>query len=164
LRILEDAILIASRNGEPFRDVVVVLGDIDLSLTEHVFDVPVDSTTTHWWLIGHKGGNVVYSSTLNLNGIDMYDVEPYIGAELAWNIPNNLDGFVNETGFSFDWWAQTLVRQAQLGASYRVPCLSSWAGSPHRVKLNQQPVPSVARLSEPEFRRTTVVKRTQGTL
>lgn len=105
--ILEDAIFIASINGEPVRD-AVALGDIDLSLTEHVFDVPVDSATTHWWLIGHKGGNVVYSSTLNLNGIDMYDVEPYIGAELAWNIPNNLDGFVNGTGFSFDWWAQTI--------------------------------------------------------
>lgn len=107
--ILEDAIFIASINGEPVRD-AVALGDIDLSLTEHVFDVPVDSATTHWWLIGHKGGNVVYSSTLNLNGIDMYDVEPYDipGAELAWNIPNNLDGFVNGTGFSFDWWAQTI--------------------------------------------------------
>jgi len=44
----------------------------------------------------------------------------------------------------------SLVRQAQLGASYRVPCLSSWAGSPHRAKLNQQPVPSVARSAEPE--------------
>ena len=42
----------------------------------------------------------------------------------------------------------TLVRQAQLGASYRVPCLSSRAGSPHRAKSNQQPVPSVARSAE----------------
>ena len=40
------------------------------------------------------------------------------------------------------------MRQAQLGASYRVPCLSSWAGSPHRAKSNQQPVPSVARSAE----------------
>ena len=46
--------------------------------------------------------------------------------------------------------SSTLVRQAQLGASYRVPCLRSWAGSPHRAKLNQQPVPSVARSAEPE--------------
>ena len=43
---------------------------------------------------------------------------------------------------------KVLVRQAQLGASYRVPCLCNKAGSPHRVKLNQQPVPSVARLAE----------------
>jgi hypothetical protein len=41
-----------------------------------------------------------------------------------------------------------LVRQAQLGASYRVPCLCSWAGSPNRAKSNQQPVPSVARSAE----------------
>ena len=46
--------------------------------------------------------------------------------------------------------SETLVRQAQLGASYRVPCLCSWAGSPHRAKSNQQPVPSVARSAEPE--------------
>ena len=41
-----------------------------------------------------------------------------------------------------------LVRQAQLGASYRVPRLCSWVGSPHRAKPNQQPVPSVARSAE----------------
>lgn len=40
------------------------------------------------------------------------------------------------------------MRQAQLGASYRVPRLGSWVGSPHRAKLNQQPVPSVARSAE----------------
>lgn len=68
----------------------------------------------------------------------------------------------------FDWrrWLpQAFVRQAQLGASYRVPCLCSWAGSPYRAKPNQQPVPSVARSAE--FRateRTMIVKRTQGTL
>jgi len=43
----------------------------------------------------------------------------------------------------------SLVRQAQLGASYRVPCRK--VGSPNRVKPNQQPVPSVARLAEPIF-------------
>ena len=42
----------------------------------------------------------------------------------------------------------TLVRQAQLGASYRVTHLRSWVGSSHRAKLNQQPVPSVARSAE----------------
>jgi hypothetical protein len=41
-----------------------------------------------------------------------------------------------------------LVRQAQLGASYRVPRPGSWVGSPHRAKPNQQPVPSVARSAE----------------
>ena len=108
--ILEDAILIASENGEPVRD-VIALGDFDLSLTEHTFDVPVDPATTHWWLIGHEGGNVVYSSTLDLNGIDMYSVEPYDGSGLAWNIPSNLDGYVNGgvagVDYSWDWWSQT---------------------------------------------------------
>ena len=40
------------------------------------------------------------------------------------------------------------MRQAQLGASYKVLCLSSRAGSPYRAKPNQQPVPSVARSAE----------------
>ena len=76
----------------------------------NVFDVAVDPGTTHWWLIGHQGGNVVYSSMQDLNGIEMYTVQPYDipGAELEWNIPANLDGFVNGTGYSFDWWAQTI--------------------------------------------------------
>ena len=60
--------------------------------------------------------------------------------------------------------SEMLVRQAQLGASYRVPCQSVLVGSPNRAKLNQQLVPSVARLAEPDTWRTTVVKRTQGTL
>jgi len=55
--------------------------------------------------------------------------------------------------------SSSLVRQAQLGASYRVPCPCSWTGSPHRAKLNQQPVASVARLAESDTWRTTVVKR-----
>lgn len=41
-----------------------------------------------------------------------------------------------------------LVRQAKLGASYRVPC-KVLAGSPNRAKPSQQLVPSVARLAEP---------------
>jgi hypothetical protein len=36
--------------------------------------------------------------------------------------------------------SSTLVRQAQLGASYRVPYRE--VGSPNRAKLSQQPVPS----------------------
>ena len=106
---LEDAILIASIDGDPPR-ALAVLGDFDLSTTEHIVDVPVDGSTTHWWLIGHEGSNVVYSSTLDLLGVDMYSIEPYDipGAELAWNIPGNLEGLVNGTGYSLDWYAQTV--------------------------------------------------------
>ena len=43
---------------------------------------------------------------------------------------------------------QTLVRQAQLGASYRVTYSASRVRSPYRAKLNQQPVPSVALVAE----------------
>ena len=42
-----------------------------------------------------------------------------------------------------------LVRQAQPGISYRVPCRwFSSAGSLHRAKPDQQPVPSVAPVAE----------------
>ena len=43
--------------------------------------------------------------------------------------------------------SKTLVRQAQLGASYRVTCHTQvlcMTGSLYRVKPSQQPVPSVA--------------------
>ncbi len=107
--ILEDAILIASANGNPPRQ-AVKLGDLNLSsVTGRVFNVPVDASATHWWLIGHQGSHVVYSSNLNLTGIDLYDVEPYdMASPLTWNIPANLDGYVNGTGYSFDWWATTV--------------------------------------------------------
>lgn len=43
-----------------------------------------------------------------------------------------------------------LVRQAQLGASYRVS-YSFGVASPYRVKPNQQPVSSVAPVAEPVY-------------
>lgn len=111
--ILEDAILIGSVGGAAPRD-AVALGDIDLSVLDHVYDVPVDATATSWWLIGHQGADVVYSSLQDLGGVDLYSVEPYDvpGAELAWNIPANLDAFVNGGSYSFDWWAQTVANHS----------------------------------------------------
>jgi hypothetical protein len=41
--------------------------------------------------------------------VDLYAVEPYdVASPLDWNIPNNLDGYINGTGYSLDWWAQTV--------------------------------------------------------
>lgn len=106
--VLEDAILIVSDNGDVPRD-AFSLGDIDLSESIVTFAHTVDTNTyTHWWLIGSMGGDVVYSSVMPLTGVDMYTIEPYTGAELAWNIPNNLDAFVSGTTYSIDWWAQTV--------------------------------------------------------
>ena len=119
---LEDALLIMSVNGDVPRDVYIV-GDLDLSVTTHVFDKIVKSEYTHWWLIGSINGHVAYSSNTIANGIDLYSVEPYTGAELAWNIPNNLDAYANGDTYSFDWWAQTInnhsshVAADTLGAS-----------------------------------------------
>jgi len=106
---LEDAILIASVGGAPPRS-IAVLGDINLSVLNHIYDVPVPAEATVWWLIGHQGSEVVYSSNRDLNHINLYVIEPYDipGAELAWNIPANLDGYVNGTGYALDWWAQTV--------------------------------------------------------
>lgn len=104
---LEDAILIASVGGAAPRN-VIPLGDLNLSSTNFVYNVPVDAGETTWWLIGHEGSSVVYSSVRNLAGVDLYSTEPYTGASGVWNIPANLDGYVNSTAYSLDWWAQTV--------------------------------------------------------
>jgi len=107
--ILEDAILITSTGGAAPRE-LKVLGDIDLSADSVSFSFDLNSiTSTHWWLIGHRGGQVVYSSNVNLSGIDLYAVEPYdIATPLDWNIPVNLNEFANSGTYSMDWWAQTV--------------------------------------------------------
>lgn len=105
---LEDALLIASANGAPPRE-VYILGDIDLSDTLHTISQVVPTTLTHWWIIGSFSGNTAYTSNVSLTGVDMYTVEPYdISGANLWNIPSNLDGYVNGTTYSLDWWAQTI--------------------------------------------------------
>lgn len=106
--ILEDAILIASDNGNAPRT-SYILGDIDLSEDELNFSHKVDTSIyTHWWLIGSMNESVVFSSVLALSGADMYSIEPYSGNQYTWDIPNNLDAFANSSTYSIDWWAQTV--------------------------------------------------------
>ena len=106
--VLEDAILFVSDDGFTTQK-TYVLGDIDLSGSLFRFTHTVDTVTSnHWWLIGSLSGEVVFSSALPLDGVDMYTIEPYTGAQLAWNIPANLNGYVSKTGYSMDWFAQTL--------------------------------------------------------
>ena len=65
--ILEDAVLIAGTNGLcPYE--AVALGDIDLSKTDHVFDVALNPDLNDWWLIGHVSGDVFYTSNVNVSG------------------------------------------------------------------------------------------------
>ena len=107
--VLEDAILITSTGGAAPRE-TKMLGDIDLAQNSLNFSIDLNSiTSTHWWLIGHRGGEVVYSSNVSLGGTDLYAVEPYdIATPLDWNIPANLNAFANGGSYSFDWWAQTV--------------------------------------------------------
>lgn len=106
--ILKDAILFVSDDSFTPKN-TYVLGDMDLSGSLFTFTHTVDTiTSNHWWLIGSMNGDVVYSSVLPLNGVDMYTIEPYTGAELAWNIPVNLNSYVTKTGPSMDWFAQTM--------------------------------------------------------
>lgn len=110
--VLEDAILIASSGGAAPRE-AKALGDIDLSAGAATFKYDLAAASTHWWIIGHRGGEVVFSSNVDLSGVDLYSVEPYAGATpLDWNIPANLNAFVMETGYSLDWWAQTVNNHA----------------------------------------------------
>ena len=52
---------------------------------------------------------VAFTSNAALAGVDLYAIEPYdIADPTSWNIPVNLDAFVNETTYSLDWWAQTV--------------------------------------------------------
>jgi len=106
--ILEDAILVASPNGAAPRQ-AYKLGDVDLSAGPVTFSHNVPAASTHWWLIGHMGGNVVYCSNASLANISIWAVEPYnMPGASAWNIPANLDAYVNGGTYSFDWWAQTI--------------------------------------------------------
>ena len=75
--VLQDAVLFASANGEVPID-YRALGDIDLSTTDHVrADVDVSPTTTHWWLLGRQGDTFIYSSVMDMDGVDYLDVEPF---------------------------------------------------------------------------------------
>ena len=66
--VLEDTILFAST--ETFSEVdMIPLGDLRLDTSEHVFDVVVDPALTHWWLLGHRGEAVIFSSPNDLRGI-----------------------------------------------------------------------------------------------
>lgn len=107
--VLEDAILLVSDNGNTPRS-SFILGDIDLSKNSFNFTQTVDTAKfTHWWLIGTFNGDVVYSSSLPLNGVDLYSTEPYNGegAELAWNIPGNIASYAAKEQYSMDWWGAT---------------------------------------------------------
>jgi hypothetical protein len=108
--VLHDAILITSPAGDIPRE-ASALGDVDLTETNLSFAYDLDAAnSTHWWLIGHNGsGKVVYTSTENLDNVGLYDVEPYdIANATTWNIPANLDAWVNGRTYSLDWWAQTV--------------------------------------------------------
>lgn len=109
---LQDAILFVSDDGNPPRK-SYKLGDIDLSETLFLFSHVVDTTQyTHWWLIGALNGDVVYSSILPLNGVDMYTIDPYsMGGELDWGIIGNLDRLASDGGgFSLDWYGATATQ------------------------------------------------------
>ncbi len=119
--ILENTILFLSdENGNPIK--TYALGNINLSdtLTKFQHTVATD-TIKNWWLIGTLDGDVVFSSVTSLQGVDMYSVEPYniSGAALEWDIPNNVRGYVTKTGYSMDWWSQTIFNHSSHNAANR---------------------------------------------
>jgi len=73
---LEDTVIFATTGGGVPADYYLG-GDLDLSATDHVVDIPVNPATTHWWLLGHHSGSFVYSSNQDLAGVDHADVEPF---------------------------------------------------------------------------------------
>jgi hypothetical protein len=82
---LNDAVLFASAPGTPTQ-YTVPLGRIDLSiLTDKIIDLPIgDGTSTHWWIVArHQTGRVAYSSSQNLQGVDVMSVEPFSSSDAS---------------------------------------------------------------------------------
>jgi hypothetical protein len=102
--ILYDSALFASKAGG--FNYAVPIGNLDLSsVTGVVVDKPVgDGSFTDWWLIGHQGADIVYSSTRNLAGVDVMSIEPFSSGD-EFTIPTviaQLANFNSGGSFSFD--------------------------------------------------------------
>jgi hypothetical protein len=128
--VLENVRLVTSVDGEPPRG-SVCLGDIDLTQSEHVFDIPIDAAQTHWWLIGSQGNDVIYSSSLDLYGIDFYSIEPYDGPSAYLIFYFGTPDFCN---LGFDVWAQT-VNNHQSHVTFNGLSSSLWGFDPKVTSL-----------------------------
>jgi hypothetical protein len=103
---LYDSVLFASKTSGAYYS--VALHDLDLSTVTGTFvDVAVgDGSYTHWWLIGHQGDDVVYSSTLDLTDVDVTVYEPFTsGITLTPAMAINLiDNYNNGDPYSLEQW------------------------------------------------------------
>lgn len=80
---LEGAVLFAS-SANASAPYIVPLGPIQLGiLTTKVVDIPVgDGTSTHWWILGvDRSGNIAYTSSISLQGVDLFSVEPFTSSD-----------------------------------------------------------------------------------
>lgn len=163
---LEDAVLFASVGGNaPYT--AVPLGDLVISTpgsTGFVFNVPVNPADTSWWLLGHQGSTVVYSSVQNLSGVQFDTIQPYNGLNAtAWNIPAQLDGYVNGTGYSVEWFVQTeLNHQSHVAADNASASLYSFSspgvlGGTVTVSLTTNTVPGGNGQGVPDSASTAVL-------
>jgi hypothetical protein len=110
--ILEDAVIISSVGGGLPRE-AHVLGDVDLSVAAHSFNELRNTAITDWWIIGHIGSEVVYTSNQALTGVDLFAVDPYALVNLYdFNIPNQLDAYANGNPFTIDWWVITILNHS----------------------------------------------------
>lgn len=102
---LADSVLFASKADGSYYS--VALHDLDLSsVTGTIVDVAVgDGSYTHWWLIGHQDGDVVYSSTLNLDDVGVTVNEPFTTALFTPAMAINLIENYNSGGpYSLEQW------------------------------------------------------------
>ncbi len=59
---IENAVLFTSTTSGCPRQ-AISLGNINLSESQHIYDLPLSASLTQWWIIGNKEGNVIYSSS-----------------------------------------------------------------------------------------------------
>lgn len=123
--VLQDAILVAGA-GDQCTYELVALGDIDLSKSNHVFDIDLDPGLRDWWMIGQVKGKIAYVSNTNASGKGLFEELPFSSsnASPAWSpveIKSTLGGFsTRTTKFSFGVMADTHYYSEPLGLPHPI--------------------------------------------
>ncbi len=113
---LEDAVLFAS-NSDATLNGGYGLGDI--ALADGPLLVPLNAAhMDNWWLLGHQGGSIVYSSNVDMSGMDLFDIEPYNDAGYqGFNTIAHLEALAAGTPIPDGWYTFTLFNHASHNAA-----------------------------------------------
>ncbi|MFH2092826.1 MAG: PEP-CTERM sorting domain-containing protein [Pseudomonadota bacterium] len=106
---LEDAILFTS-NSDSSVNYGYALGDVSL-MDSSLAAVTIDEAhDDYWWLLGHQGNAITYSSNIDMTLLDLEDSLPFSSTfNLTYNTPVNLDRFNNGGTHSLEWYVWLLL-------------------------------------------------------